>query len=109
MEPHFWLERWRTGQIAFHQASVDRSLRRHWPALGISAGSRVLAPLCGKSLDLLWLHDQGLEVLGVELAVTAVESFFLENGLPARRRASVPLVVYDGLGKRVFWGVLVAM
>ena len=109
MEPHFWLERWRTGQIAFHQASVDRSLRRHWPALGISAGSRVLAPLCGKSLDLLWLHDQGLEVLGVELAVTAVESFFLENGLPARRRASDPFDVYDALGIRLLCGDFFAL
>ena len=62
---------WRTGQIAFHQSSVDRSLRRHWPTLGLSAGNRVFAPLCGKSLDLLWLRDQGLEVLGVELAAAA--------------------------------------
>lgn len=98
MQPQFWLDRWRTGQTAFHQSSVDRSLRRHWPSLEVGAGKRVFAPLCGKSLDLLWLRDQGLEVLGVELAAAAVEAFFLENGLPARRRAGVPFDAYEAPG-----------
>jgi thiopurine S-methyltransferase len=109
MQPEFWLERWRTGQIAFHQSSVDRSLRRHWPTLGVCTGSRVFAPLCGKSLDLLWLRDQGLEVLGVELAAAAVESFFLDNGLPARRRAGSPFDVYDAPGIRLLCGDLFAL
>jgi thiopurine S-methyltransferase len=104
MQPQFWLERWRTGQIAFHQASVDRNLRRHWPTLGLGAGRRVFAPLCGKSLDLIWLRDQGLEVLGVELATAAVESFFMENGLPARRRGGTPFDVYDAFGLRLLCG-----
>ena len=109
MEPQFWLDRWRTGQIAFHQSSVDRSLRRHWPTLGVYAGKRVLAPLCGKSLDLLWLREQGLEVLGVELAAAAVESFFLENGLPARRRGGGPFDIYDVSGLRLFCGDFFAL
>jgi thiopurine S-methyltransferase len=109
MQPQFWLERWRTGQIAFHQSSVDRSLRRHWPGLGVPEGSRVFAPLCGKSLDLLWLRDQGLEVLGVELAAAAVEAFFSENGLPARRRAAEPFVVYDVPGIRLLCGDFFAL
>jgi thiopurine S-methyltransferase len=104
MQPQFWLERWRTGQIGFHQSSVDRTLRRHWPALGLGAGDRVFAPLCGKSLDLLWLRDQGLEVVGVELAPAAVESFFRENGLPARRRESEAFDVYDAPGLRLLRG-----
>ena len=104
MQPQFWLDRWRTGQIAFHQSSVDRSLRHYWPALGVGAGSRVFAPLCGKSLDLLWLRDQGLEVMGVELAAAAVEAFFLENGVPARRRAGVPFDAYDAPGLRLLCG-----
>ena len=38
-------------------------------------------PLCGKSLDMVWLAAQGHEVLGVELAPLAVEQFFAENEL----------------------------
>jgi thiopurine S-methyltransferase len=69
----------------------------------------VFAPLCGKSLDLLWLRDQGLEVLGVELAAAAVESFFLENGLAARRRAGSPFDVYDASGLRLLCGDFFAL
>lgn len=109
MQPQFWLDRWRTGQIAFHQSSVDRSLRRYWPALEVGGGNRVLAPLCGKSLDLLWLRDQGLEVVGVELAPAAVEAFFQENGLPARRHAGRPFDAYDIPGIRLLCGDFFAL
>jgi len=79
----FWLERWAQNQIGFHLDQVNPYLQRHWPALQLPAGARVLVPLCGKSLDLAWLAAQGLRVLGVELAEKAVEDFFAERGLQA--------------------------
>jgi thiopurine S-methyltransferase len=109
MQPQFWLDRWRTGQIAFHQSSVDRNLRRHWPALELRPGDRVFAPLCGKSLDLLWLRDQGLDVLGVELSAAAIEAFFSENGLPARRRPALLFDAYDAPGIRLLCGDFFAL
>ncbi|HEY4073841.1 MAG TPA: thiopurine S-methyltransferase [Herbaspirillum sp.] len=81
MHADFWLERWRDGRTFFHQAKVMPSLQKYWPALGVPAGSRVLVPLCGKSLDMLWLAEQGLRVLGVELSQIAAEQFFAENAL----------------------------
>jgi len=38
-------------------------------------------PLCGKSLDMLWLAEQGYRVLGVELSELAITQFFDERGL----------------------------
>ena len=38
-------------------------------------------PLCGKSLDLLWLAAQGHRVLGVEISPLAVDAFFAEQDL----------------------------
>ncbi|MFS0827939.1 thiopurine S-methyltransferase [Pseudomonas phoenicis] len=76
MEPSFWHQRWAAQQIGFHQAEVNAYLRRHWPRLGLAGGSQVLVPLCGKSLDLLWLAEQGHRVLGVELSREAVAAFF---------------------------------
>ncbi len=35
-------------------------------------GRRVLVPLCGKTPDLLWLAEQGNEIVGVELSEIAV-------------------------------------
>ncbi len=81
MEADFWLERWQSKQIGFHQDEVNRHLERHWPGLGLAPGSRVLVPLCGKSRDLLWLAAQGHAVTGVELSEIAVRDFFAENGL----------------------------
>jgi thiopurine S-methyltransferase len=104
MEPQFWQNRWRNGQIGFHQAYVDRSLQRHWPALNLGAGSRVFVPLCGKSLDLLWLRDQGHFVTGVELSATALEAFCMENGIPARRRVSATFDIYETENMELYCG-----
>lgn len=81
MEPGFWRSRWATGQIGFHQAEVNPYLQRFWPILEIAAGTRVLVPLCGKSVDMTWLAEQGLYVVGVELAEAAGEAYFTERGI----------------------------
>jgi thiopurine S-methyltransferase len=72
-----WLERWAQNRIGFHEAGGNAALRRHWNA----TGRRVLVPLCGKSVDLLWLAAMDNEVVGVELSEIAVQAFFDENEL----------------------------
>jgi thiopurine S-methyltransferase len=82
-----WLQCWRDQQTDFNQKSVNPLLIRFWPGLGLVRGSRVFVPLCGKSLDMIWLAQQGHEVIGVELSPIAVRAFFRENHLkPTRRR-----------------------
>ncbi|NWA81842.1 thiopurine S-methyltransferase [Pseudomonas sp. D2002] len=84
MEPKFWQERWARNQIGFHLPEVNPYLQRHWPKLALVEGAKVLVPLCGKSLDLMWLASAGYRVLGVELSEQAVEAFFSEQGLVPR-------------------------
>ncbi len=88
MEPDFWLQRWHAGQTHFHQDRITPLLQKFWPTLELAPGSRVLVPLCGKSLDMIWLLEQGHRVFGVELAELAVQQFFDENGLTPERRTS---------------------
>lgn len=89
MEPEFWQQRWREQRIGFHQDRPTPLLEKYWPWLGIMPGSKVLVPLAGKSLDMLWLAGQGLQILGVELSALAVEQFFAEHGLtPEVREAT---------------------
>lgn len=95
MEADFWLNRWRNAQIGFHQAAPDKHLRAYWTALKVQPLSRVFVPLCGKSLDMLWLRDQGHWVVGVELSSIALEEFCMEHGIPARRRMSADFDVYE--------------
>ena len=84
MEPKFWQERWARNQIGFHLPEVNPCLQRHWPKLALAEVAKVLVPLCGKSLDLMWLASLGYRVLGVELSEQAVEAFFSEQGLMPR-------------------------
>ena len=72
-----WLERWREGRIGWHEAGGNASLRKYWQA----EGRRVLVPMCGKTVDMLWLEEQGNSVVGVELSDIAARAFFEENGL----------------------------
>jgi len=75
-----WLTRWQKGQTGWHEHNGNAALRKFWPRL--SAGSRVLVPLCGKSTDLLWLERQGCDVTGVELAEIAARTFFADADIP---------------------------
>lgn len=84
MQHDFWQARWSRNEIGFHLPEVNPHLVRHWPSLSLQPGTCVLVPLCGKSLDLLWLARQGHRVLGVELAERAVLDFFAELGSEPR-------------------------
>ena len=99
-----WLSRWEQGRTGWHEAAGNRGLRQYWPEL--PAGSRVLVPLCGKAVDLLWLAERGMAVSGVELSEVAVRSFFAEHQigfeiddhsvLPVYRATDRPLSLYCG-------------
>jgi len=80
LKKEFWLERWEREETGFHQGDFNPCLRQYWQELQLARDSAVFVPLCGKSLDMLWLRDQGHQVLGVELSAIAVQSFFKENG-----------------------------
>lgn len=97
MDADFWLKRWQEGATGFHMTRVTPLLAKFWPQLGVPAGSRVLVPLCGKSLDMVWLASQGHDVLGVELSPLAVEQFFTEQNLE-------PAVHESPLGKHYVAG-----
>ena len=79
MEANFWHEAWEIGKTGFHMSSYNSTLLKFFPNLNIATGETVLVPLCGKSLDLIWLRDQGYKVIGVELSELAVLDFFKEN------------------------------
>jgi thiopurine S-methyltransferase len=104
MHQDFWHERWRTGQIGFHQGAVHPFLARWWPRLAVPPDTPVYVPLCGKSLDMAWLAGRGHAVVGSELSPIAIHDFFAERGLaPARleiegfvRHAAGPYVILEG-------------
>lgn len=95
--PDFWLQKWQTGEIAFHRDQVHEALARHFSRLQLQPGQQVFVPLCGKSPDILWLARRGCRVLGVELSEIACQDFFHDNALePQRSRAGAFQVFQDG-------------
>jgi thiopurine S-methyltransferase len=106
VQPDFWHDRWRTAQIGFHQSSVDDDLIQQWRVLSLPKAARVLVPLCGKSLDLLWLRQGGHNVVGVEISDIALQAFFVENGVAARRRALPHFDLYEAENLELFRGDL---
>lgn len=91
MDPAFWHERWEQGQIGFHQPDHHPALLATWPTLGLADRARVFVPLCGRSLDMVWLAARGHDVVGIELSPIAVEGFFAHERLEPRRDRVGPL------------------
>lgn len=83
MYADFWHERWESGRVGFHQDETNRYLVQYWDALDIAQDATVFVPLCGKSLDMVWLRQRGHRVIGVEFSPIAVRDFFAEQGIEA--------------------------
>ncbi len=79
MEPNFWQNKWQSNKVGFNQSKPNTLLMKHFSALQLPPNSCVFVPLCGKSIDMVWLADQGCDVVGVELVELAVEQFFEEH------------------------------
>lgn len=61
-------------------------------------------PLCGKAVDILWLSQQGFNVIGVELSSVAIESFFAESELEYEKKQVENFVVYKSPNITLYHG-----
>lgn len=109
MQKEFWLNKWQSKQIGFHQSEINSYLQRHWKETGATAGDGVFVPLCGKTSDMLWLQAQGHAVTGVEFSETAVKEFFAENEMTPERSKQGAFDVSAANGIRLFCGDFFAL
>jgi thiopurine S-methyltransferase len=89
MDPKFWFSAWKEGRTGFHRKDFNDKLLEFFPLLQATEGQSILVPLCGKTKDVFWLHQQGLKVRGIELSEEAVKEFFKDSGIP------LPVAVED--------------
>lgn len=102
MEPGYWRQRWQEGRTGWNEAQPNALLVRHSRALmGDAPPKRVIVPLCGKSVDLAWLAEQGTSVVGVELVEDAARAFFEEASVSAERTQQGSLIRYASKAGRV--------
>lgn len=83
-----WLEGWKTGQIGFHKTEFHSFLNSYFAQLSLESIHNVLVPLCGKSLDMIYLAEKGLDVTGVELSPIACQQFFEDNQIEFTREGN---------------------
>ena len=78
-----WKEKWDEGRSPWHQEETNPHLKEFFHLLddGNLKGKRIFLPLCGKTVDLKWLYDHGMSVVGVDVVELAVKGFFEDNNL----------------------------
>lgn len=104
MDAHFWHQRWQKNEIGFHQSDADAQLVKHFPQLQLQTGNRIFLPLCGKTLDIAWMLDQGYRVAGAELSEMAIEHLFASLGIKPEITQTGPLQRYSGANIDIFVG-----
>lgn len=104
MEQSFWLQKWQKNEIGFHNPEAHALLVKHFPQLGLQPGARLFLPLCGKTLDIRWLLEQGYRVAGAELSETAIQQLFAELALTPQVTEQGELKRYSAENLDVFVG-----
>jgi thiopurine S-methyltransferase len=104
MDREFWLDRWHSNRIGFHLEEVNPHLLAFWPEMPVASDARVFVPLCGKSVDMHWLAEQGHRVIGVEISEQAVSDFFEEQGLAPDVAHEGAFVRYTAGNIEILWG-----
>lgn len=81
-----WQDRWDTGKTGWHKDTVNQNLSKHFEKLTKGQKDlKFLFPLCGKTLDMIWVYKQGHQVIGVEGILAPVEQFFSENDIKVNK------------------------
>lgn len=109
MDASFWQKKWETNDIGFHEADYNPGLTRHLDKLGLNKGNRVFVPLCGKTLDIRYLMEQGLKVVGAELSELAVKQLFESLGINPMVEDRLEGKSYTAQGIQIFVGDLFAL
>ncbi len=110
MDAQFWDMKWQKNQIGFHLSAVNPLLVKYFPVLGPKEGARIFVPLCGKTLDIHWLLQRGMKVVGVELSQIAVEQLFSELGItPQISQVASNMLCFKAENLNIFVGDIFAL
>ena len=102
MEKDFWLGRWKDNQIGFHQSNINPHLKKYMDRL--AGTGPVFVPLCGKTLDLIYIGEKGRKALGVEFSEKACDAFFSENGIAHEKKEEGGFKFYDSVQTTLYCG-----
>ena len=97
----YWELRWENDQVPFHMQEPNHYLVAHKDVLPKS-NCRFYVPLCGKTVDLVYLSECGYDVYGCEFIEKAVIDFFIEQNLEyTKLEISKDIFAYKATGKNI--------
>ena len=76
-----WLHFWENNETNWHSDTITQELAEYFELFELEPGDKVFVPLCGKSLDMIYIVNQGFSVVGVEVSEFGIRQFFKENDL----------------------------
>ena len=76
-----WLKFWENNETNWHGDKITQELVEYFELFELETRDKVFVPLCGKSLDMIYIMNQGFSVVGVEISEIGVRQFFSENNL----------------------------
>jgi thiopurine S-methyltransferase len=82
MEASFWFKSWELGgfHTSFHRRDIHPYVLEYLNPEEIE-NKNILVPLCGKTVDMMYLSQYANRVIGVEIVEEAILQFFAENNL----------------------------
>jgi thiopurine S-methyltransferase len=80
MDNSFWHKCWERNTLGFHQSDVHPLLSSYFNKLTLPTDQHVFVPLCGKTLDMVYLA-RFMKVTGSELSEIACRDFFIEHNI----------------------------
>ncbi len=96
MEKEFWLDKWTENSIGFHQSSYHPLLVKRIDCLETKGLEKtILVPLCGKTLDMIFLKEKGFKVIGSEFSEVACKDFFVENNIDFQMKTEGDFKVFE--------------
>ena len=104
MEASFWHEKWQINQIGFHLNKPNPLLLKHFDKLQLPKKSRIFLPLCGKTLDIAYLLEQGFQVIGSELSEIAIEALFADLNIKPKTTNIGSLKLYQAENIHIYVG-----
>ncbi|MCH8568417.1 MAG: hypothetical protein LAT67_09145 [Balneolales bacterium] len=79
MQKSYWESRWIKDKTGFHASKPEVALEEFWNYEPKDGFLNVAVPLCGKTMDMIWLAEKGHSVIGIEFIKKACEDFFTES------------------------------
>ena len=94
MQQDYWHQRWNSHNVGFNQDKPNPYLVEYLQKLQLQPGDSIFVPLCGKSIDMLYLLQQGYKVIGVELSDIACAEFFNDNNIAVAKEKQHHFTIY---------------